>query len=522
MPGSMISTVCILALTGLVHADGIYTKNSPVLQVNAKTYDPLVAQSNHTSIVEFYAPWCGHCQNLKPAYEKAAKHLSGLAKVAAVNCDDDANKAFCGQMGVQGFPTLKIVKPGKKPGRPIVEDYNGPRSTKALVDAVKDKIPNHVKRLQGDALDTWLSDPSPQAKAIVFSDKGTTNPLVKSLAVDFLGNIAFAQVRDKTAAEKYGVTEFPSILLVSAPGESPIPYKGEINRDSLLSFFSQVASPNPDPAPKNAKPSKSSSRKAKTASSSSASASFAKASEAHKSSDFEEYLASSGTVVLEDDMPTESPLPIVEEAEKPAVIHETPAPIPTLATLADLESSCLTPKSHNCLLVLTSSSPDAEEIIPRSETTALASLAEIAGKYQKRKATMIPTYAVPTEVQEMSGIRERLGLNPLDQLEIIAVNMKRGWWRRYTSDAYDVLDLEGFIDAIKLGEGVKSKIPPGFGAVLEETQESTPPEATDTVAEPEPLETAQIRLDEPGSAEPGDTVAEPEPVETPEVEHDEL
>ena len=40
----------LLGLLAFVCADGIYTKNSPVLQVNSKTYDSLIAQSNHTSV----------------------------------------------------------------------------------------------------------------------------------------------------------------------------------------------------------------------------------------------------------------------------------------------------------------------------------------------------------------------------------------------------------------------------------------------------------------------------------------
>jgi protein disulfide-isomerase A6 len=40
----------LATLLAVVCADGIYTKNSPVLQVDAKSYDALIAQSNHTSV----------------------------------------------------------------------------------------------------------------------------------------------------------------------------------------------------------------------------------------------------------------------------------------------------------------------------------------------------------------------------------------------------------------------------------------------------------------------------------------
>lgn len=49
--------VALLALAGtFVNADGIYSKSSPVLQVTAKSYDSLIAQSNHTSVSEVL--WC--------------------------------------------------------------------------------------------------------------------------------------------------------------------------------------------------------------------------------------------------------------------------------------------------------------------------------------------------------------------------------------------------------------------------------------------------------------------------------
>lgn len=228
----------------------MYTKTSPVLQVDSKNYDTLIAKSNHTSIVEFYAPWCGHCQNLKPAYEKAAKSLTGLAKVAAVNCDEESNKPLCGQMGVQGFPTLKIVRPGKKPGKPAVEDYQGARSAKAIVDAVVDKIPNHVKRLKDSDYAAWMAEEGP--KAILFTDKGTVSALLKSVAIDFLGQVDVAQIRNKEteAVEAFEIEQFPTLVLLPGGGKEPIEYDGELKKDAIVKFLSQVATPNPDPAPK--------------------------------------------------------------------------------------------------------------------------------------------------------------------------------------------------------------------------------------------------------------------------------
>jgi protein disulfide-isomerase A6 len=383
----------------------------------------------------FYAPWCGHCQNLKPAYEKAAKNLEGLAKVAAINCDDEENKPLCGQMGVQGFPTLKIVVPGKKPGKPRVEDYQGQRSAKAIVDAVVERIPNHVKKLTDKDYESWLAaDESP--KALLFTEKGTTGALLRSLAVEFLGGVNFAQIRSREskAVEQFGITSFPTLVLLPSGDSEPVVYEGEMKKALMLEFLSQAAQPNPDPAP--ATPKK-------------------------KSSSPKQPASSSSSTVLDSDVPTDSPSPEVEipPEEKPVKIPVKAPEVAQLATPEDLESKCLDSKSGTCILTLLpeTESPDSELPAPAKE--ALSTVSELSHKLTSHH---LPFYSVPAINSHAKILRTELGLSETSATEIIAVNGRRGWWRHYSSeDGFSLHSVESWIDAIRLGEGSKSKLPEG-------------------------------------------------------------
>ncbi|KAJ7959151.1 Protein disulfide-isomerase [Quillaja saponaria] len=106
-----------------------------VLTLDQSNFSDTVSKHDFI-VVEFYAPWCGHCKNLAPEYEKAASILSKHDPpvfLAKVDANEEANKVLASEYDIKGFPTLKILRNGGK----IVQDYKGPREADGIVDYLK-------------------------------------------------------------------------------------------------------------------------------------------------------------------------------------------------------------------------------------------------------------------------------------------------------------------------------------------------------------------------------------------------
>ncbi|XP_075037571.1 protein disulfide-isomerase A2 [Mixophyes fleayi] len=82
-------------------------------------------------LVEFYAPWCGHCQELAPKYSIAAEVLKNQTTEARLaKVDATVEKDLADEIGVNGYPTLKFFKDGNRTGH---IDYGGRRDAEGLV-----------------------------------------------------------------------------------------------------------------------------------------------------------------------------------------------------------------------------------------------------------------------------------------------------------------------------------------------------------------------------------------------------
>eukprot|EP01084_Bolivina_argentea_P133469 235552_1 len=95
-----------------------------------QTFEDFVKNEKHT-IIEFYAPWCGHCKQLAPQFEEAATTLHPKIKLAKVDCTTDENKDVCSKFGVRGYPTIKFFSNGEPSA------YEGARTAEAIVNYVE-------------------------------------------------------------------------------------------------------------------------------------------------------------------------------------------------------------------------------------------------------------------------------------------------------------------------------------------------------------------------------------------------
>ena len=70
-----------------------------------------------TTLVDFWAPWCGPCRMVAPILDELSKDFAGKATIAKINVDEEPNTAA--DFGIQSIPTLLLFKDGKLVNRMV-------------------------------------------------------------------------------------------------------------------------------------------------------------------------------------------------------------------------------------------------------------------------------------------------------------------------------------------------------------------------------------------------------------------
>lgn len=95
--------------------------------VVGKDFEEVVNQKGKDVLVEFYAPWCGHCKKLEPEYNALGEHFKDNDNIVIAKCDSTANEVE--RVQVTGFPTIKFFPADSDE----IVDYTGERTKDGLI-----------------------------------------------------------------------------------------------------------------------------------------------------------------------------------------------------------------------------------------------------------------------------------------------------------------------------------------------------------------------------------------------------
>ncbi|KAJ3063344.1 protein disulfide-isomerase precursor [Podochytrium sp. JEL0797] len=196
---------------------------SDVVTLTDKTFSKWV-KGEDLALVEFYAPWCGHCKALAPEYEIAATTLlEDNIKIAKVDCT--VEKDACAEVGVSGYPTLKIVRKG------VFSDFKGERKAPSIISTMQKQALPALSVVKAADLDAFKT----KDKVVVvgyFSDKVSKKfkafeAVANSLRDDFI----FGYTNDKVEGVKT-----PAVTLYKSFDEGEVKHSGKFTEEELSEF----------------------------------------------------------------------------------------------------------------------------------------------------------------------------------------------------------------------------------------------------------------------------------------------
>ena len=229
-----IQSLLVVALLAFAAMSADIEREDGVLILDESNFADALA-SHDKLLVEFYAPWCGHCKKLTPEYAKAAEILAAQdPSIDIAKCDATANTELAKKYGVQGYPTLKWFVDGEP------TDYTGGRTTDTIVSWINKRMGPPAKEVTGDDLAAQVKD----AKTLVvfFGDASSDEFKAFESAASKDDKRTFLYSSNADDAKTHGATA-PAVVFFRNFDEPKVTYEGQWESSDIVQFVESSSVP---------------------------------------------------------------------------------------------------------------------------------------------------------------------------------------------------------------------------------------------------------------------------------------
>jgi protein disulfide-isomerase A1 len=184
-------------------------------------------ESTPLALVKYFAPWCGHCKALAPEFAKAATALKEEnILLAEVDCTVESD--ICNEVGVRGYPTLKVYRNGKP------SDYKGQRTSESIISYMKKQNLPDLTAIKADEFEKFST--SDKVVVVGFVKEGSDEyKALEANAKELREQFVFGYIDNEELAKKAG-SAVPGIVVYKQFDEGKAVLEGKITEESIKEF----------------------------------------------------------------------------------------------------------------------------------------------------------------------------------------------------------------------------------------------------------------------------------------------
>jgi protein disulfide-isomerase len=178
-----------------------------------ETFQKAVTSTMDPWFIKFYAPWCHHCQLLKPNWDNLARQTRGRLNIGEVNCDEE--KKLCKDAGVRGYPTMLVFRGSER------VEYDGLRGLGDLLSYAEklSTVGDGVQEVDAKAFKKM--EETEEVIFTYFHNHATTSEdfqALERLTLSLAGKAKLVKTDDAELAKRFKISTWPR-LMVSRDGK---------------------------------------------------------------------------------------------------------------------------------------------------------------------------------------------------------------------------------------------------------------------------------------------------------------